>query len=347
MHTDTCRRHSDPKKADRLSHFETRLALETPPNHIMSSISVVVVNDPEYGILLNSCAISKDGKFAVFGSGDAAIAYCYDVQKKRFIHECNHGYGFVEDVAISSDGSVGVYGALDSMGVFSVKDNNCDYAIPLFDVKDAFQRPYVSSVAISHDGSIALGGDSENTVMVANLVGDFHPYKLNTFAAADETDNEIKDLAISKDGRVAVGASDDKYLYVWNLESKDPEPTLAIEYANPVQHVAISSDGKTLLSHEQESSFIHVYSLNDDNTDVVTERLIDTDHSDDINGFAITDDASMLVTCSEDKTIKVWNVTNGTCLEVKEFDRPIYTLSISSYGTTIIAVPRTDDRSPF
>jgi len=62
-------------------------------------------------------------------------------------------------------------------------------------------------------------------------------------------------------------------------------------------------------------------------------------HSDWVRGVAFNPrDPQMLVSCSDDKTIKVWNITSGACLSTLRVHKyPVRSMCFSPCGTKIVS----------
>ena len=76
------------------------------------------------------------------------------------------------------------------------------------------------------------------------------------------------------------------------------------EHSNPVLSVAISPDGKTIVSNSDDN--IKLWSLT-----TKQEICALNGHSDRVNVVAISPDGQILASGSEDKTIKLWNLATG------------------------------------
>ena len=60
-------------------------------------------------------------------------------------------------------------------------------------------------------------------------------------------------------------------------------------------------------------------------------------HSSDVNAVAVTPDGQRAISASDDKTLKVWDLTSGECLATFTADAAVWACSCAPDGLTIVA----------
>jgi serine/threonine protein kinase len=103
-------------------------------------------------------------------------------------------------------------------------------------------------------------------------------------------------------------------------------------HTDSVWPVAISSDGKTLVSGSNDKT-IKIWNLQ---TEELKSTL--TGHTDLVNSVAISSDGKTLVSGSNDKTIKIWNLqTEELKSTLTGHTYWVYSVAISSDGKTLVS----------
>ena len=139
-------------------------------------------------------------------------------------------------------------------------------------------------------------------------------------------------MAVTPDGTRAVSASSDRSLRVWELESGQLIATLISQNSSGVTAVAVTSDGKHAVSASYDDRTMFVWDLN-------SERLIAKldGHKYGVLSVAATPDSKRAVSASDDRTLRVWDLSSGTCLAVVALDGALWSVAIAPDGETIVA----------
>jgi WD40 repeat protein len=113
------------------------------------------------------------------------------------------------------------------------------------------------------------------------------------------------------------------------------EPHFSIENARPVADLAISSDGKTLISGSKD----HTVEVWDLSTGTRIHHL--QGHEGSIRRVAISSDGKTLASGSQDHTVKVWDLSTGTRIHnLQGHKGSVECVAISSDGKTLISGSR-------
>jgi WD40 repeat protein/tRNA A-37 threonylcarbamoyl transferase component Bud32 len=213
----------------------------------------------------------------------------------------------VKSVAISPDGEMIVSGSNDK----TIKIWNLKTGLLINTLTEHFDMVY--SIAISPDGQTLVSGSYDKTIKIWNLKTGVLKTTLTGHISL------VYSVAISSDGQTLVSGSNDKTIKIRNLETGKLKTTLT-GHSNWVNSVTISPDGQTLVSGSNDKT-IKIWNLqNDYNINNFTffplfleDKLKTTltGHTDRVNSVAISPDGQTLVSGSNDKTIKIWNLKTG------------------------------------
>ncbi|CAD5928423.1 SMP-30/gluconolactonase/LRE family protein [Planktothrix agardhii] len=199
----------------------------------------------------------------------------------------------------------------------------------------------VNSVAISPDGQTLLSGSRDNTIKIWRLsTGE----ELRTLTVHSDSVNFV---AISPDGQILVSSSHtvvsdiyDNTIKIWQLSTGRELRTLTCCWdSNPIDSVAISPDGQTLVSGSDRE--IMIWDLSSGQK----LRTL-TGHSGWVGSVAISPDGQILASgdtvmgsmgCSFDTTIKIWQLSTGEELRtLTVVDWWVNSLAISPDGQTLV-----------
>jgi WD40 repeat protein len=221
-------------------------------------------------------------------------------------------------LAFSPDGKRLVCGGLNSLTIWSCSSKDCERLVR----KDG---PTCRCVAFSPDGkTIALGCD-DGTVRL--LDGKTAQERAVLRGHADV----VRSLAFSPDGSRLVSSGQDREILLWDAIAGARVRSIGQPGMNPVQLVAYSPRGKHVAIGEVSGS-PHDIALVDPATGEITSRL--AGHDTGVNALAFSPDGQTLATAGGDRTIKFWNVNDGSeRATLKEGVGSVRSLSFSPDGT--------------
>jgi WD40 repeat protein len=164
---------------------------------------------------------------------------------------------------------------------------------------------YVSGVAVTPDGKLAVSASGDKTLKVWDLeTGDAR-------RTLQGHSLPVRGVAVTTDGKRVVSASEDKTLKVWDLETGHPLCTM-VGHNNFVHGVAVTPDGRRAVSASQDKT-LKVWDLESGRTLHTLEG-----HSDAVRGVAVMADGKRAVSASHDGTLKVWDLETGLTLRTLE-----------------------------
>ncbi|GIH64858.1 WD40 repeat domain-containing protein [Microbispora siamensis] len=153
----------------------------------------------------------------------------------------------VEAVAISADGRLAVTSDLETgVKVWTLVSGMSVDATDIAALKG--QEGWVTSIALTPDGKVALTGISGGSVIVWDLTDPRHPVKVASIVG--DVLNQVEEVALSEDGRTAVAGTENGDVTLWDLTRKShPVRLSALRAAKSrVSGLAMSADGRTLVT---------------------------------------------------------------------------------------------------
>lgn len=167
----------------------------------------------------------------------------------------------------------------------------------------------VNGLCCNMHASIIVSGSDDETIRVWDIANSNGTCSLViTYTIG------IRSVCITNDESRIISGSDDSLINVWSITTgyllySLSGHTGSIEYliVNKLDTKIVSTGGDYL---DRDNS-IRIWDLGQKSC----EMVIDNGHSESIYCARYSDDESMLVTCSIDKTIKLWNSSSGQLLQ--------------------------------
>ncbi len=276
------------------------------------------------GVLINAITFTPDGKQVAVG-GYHEVTF-WDVasgklQKRLFTRsERAHEMVFLPDGKLviaggrpGQEGNVRIYnlkGNSKMLGGVTVLDGVKDKSVFLKELVDTDDTIY--AVAVSSDGKRMAAGGCDRTIRVWDLDNDVNKIKLNQ--TIENHADWILGLAFSEDGKHLATASRDKTAKVWNLEKKESLLTFPShqEYVYDVTLLPKRKLGVSVGGDRNARFFTN--DPKSKNNGKQTRAM--GGHGGQIFELAFHNDAKLplLATCSEDKTVRLWNAANYQAL---------------------------------
>jgi uncharacterized delta-60 repeat protein len=318
---------------------------------------------------VSSVAVSSDGLIVASGDTSGTVRV-WERSTRRLLHEFHGENYYVDSLAVSPDGKVLASGANSGVkGEVVLWDLSTGKPRAKFDLSparycvivafspdgkhvaasnyhgfglwevstgrriayyssEAFQ---VLSLAFAPDGNtIAMGNDDRN-----DTVRLWDPHTGIERSRLSGHSNHVWCVAYSPDGRTLASGSEDNSVLLWDVASGRLQKTLPHSFM--VESVAVSSDGKTLLStsrsKELEKSEIRLWEIS-------TGRLLQTidQYLGEVSCARFVPGTSLLAVAS-DKTVKLLNTSPASKITSLpgHFPNETWTVAFSPDGRTLVS----------
>ncbi len=234
-----------------------------------------------------------------------------DVGQARCLRTLEGHRGWINGVALSTDGSKGLSGSDDrTVKLWNLANGDCLRTLE-------GHRGRVNAVALSPDGDWGLSGSDDRTLCLWDLEAG-----TNTLVLKGH-ESEVTSLAWSADRRLALSGSKDNTLVLWDLQAGEMIRVLA-GHTGWVRSVAMTPDGHRALSGGGDN-ILRFWDLR-------TGRCIRSseEHVRGIKTVALGDDGRTGLCGSRDGTLCLWNLETGERLRTFEG----HTLSVESVALT-------------
>ncbi|MDM8550593.1 protein kinase [Desulfobacterales bacterium HSG2] len=233
---------------------------------------------------------------------EANQAMSEDAGWARLMRTLKGHAGFVNAVAMSPDGKLGLSGSMDHTLI--LWDLTTGKRIRSFREQDASLSGHtdnVTSVAITPDGKSAISGSADETLRLWEL-------KTGKCLQVFEGYTDIVTSAtITPNGKFALSGSLDKNLWLWNLTTGK-----FLRYfeghTDSVYAVAITPNGKFAISGSWDKT-LRLWSLKTGKCLRIFEGHIDT-----VESVAVSPDGKLALSGSADETLRLWELKSGRCL---------------------------------
>lgn len=234
---------------------------------------------------INAVVVTQNGRQAISASADGTLKV-WNLEQRTLIYTLKASSP-VHAVAVTMDGGYAISAS--------------DHGIQLWDlVHRSEKRTYsghqapVSAVAITPDGHKIISGSLDATLKIWSLEQGtvIHTLKGHT--------GSIRALTLTPDGQWIVSASNDGEVRVWDLERGMERCTLS-GHQGEVWTVEVTWDGRAISAGADR--ILRIWDL---------ERGADlhtlTGHRDAVNAVALLPDGIQILSASDDRTIKVWDM---------------------------------------
>jgi WD40 repeat protein len=282
-------------------------------------------------------SLSADGKVLIVqGYGKKDNVQIWDVATQKKLHGFDNQSGSVLPVAMAGDGKTAAYATYNAMAVVDVAGGKEHRQLRPAAGSMGFPRglrfsPDGETIIVAGDKRIlgwawrtgeprfAWQGDDEE---ITSLSGFFDGGKkiasggrkgaikiwevpsgklLQTLPAVHK--DQVLALAVTEDGKTLAASEIYGGIRVWDVAAdKVIKAIPTSDVSSRVECLLLLPDGKTLLYEDRSHNVIALDVRAD------TRRAVLQGHTKDVWALAVTQDGSMLVSGSDDGTIKVWDL---------------------------------------
>eukprot|EP00913_Durusdinium_trenchii_P005663 g5281.t1 len=144
----------------------------------------------------------------------------------------------------------------------------------------------------------------------------------------------VGSLAFNKRGTLLAGHGVDAKIRIWNLETQS-QARVITENVSPVPACSISDDGKQLAASVRlgNTFAVRIWDLSSGTPRATFQKQA---HTEPIQSIDWSPDGGGIVTASRDRTVRVWNVKDGSLrFSMQRHDQPVFAVAWSPDGETI------------
>lgn len=203
-----------------------------------------------------------------------------------------------------------------------------DKAVMLRQLLDADDS--VLCLAVSADGKRLASGGCDRIVNVWDISAGIAQAKLEQ--SIENHADWVFGAVFSPDGKHLLTCSRDKTAKVWDLASKESVLTFP-DHQNPVYAVAVNAKGDTGYSVGEDNQ-LRVWRATGDGKQVRAS----TGHGKPVFRLVHHPSQPLLVTCSADSTVRIWNEANGAAVRTLSGHTDwLYAVAVSPDGNLVAA----------
>lgn len=182
--------------------------------------------------------------------------------------------------------------------------------------------------------------------IVIKALREYDPYQFFQYLYKYSTGKSTTyAIAFTPDNQIMISGGNDRSLTLRNLKTGRIIRTFT-GHSGSIYALCLSADGQTLISGSRDTTIKiwHLHTINTYNSNstnrLIGDGLIDSfiGHSDSINAVALSPNGQIIVSGSEDDTIKLWELNSGECLATLEgHEAGVRAVAISPDGQLLVS----------
>ena len=285
-----------------------------------------------------SVALTADSRYVVSGSDDATLRV-WELASGQCVRTLEGHRDLIASVALTLDGRYAVSGSSDdTLRVWELASGQCVRTLE-------GHTGTVMSVALTADSRYVVSGSDDATLRVWELASG------RCIRTLEGHTDSVSSVALTPDGQYAVSGSWDDTLQVWKIitditYTADLSVSSLKEFKKRKKEKnaldnAISRARKLYEKGDYNNSFSVLYETWQDNEFSENEPMkrlysilmkkgrikglhfsfqkrVLTGHSGQVSSVALTPDGRYVVSGSNDKTLRVWELASGQCVRALE-----------------------------
>jgi WD40 repeat protein len=276
-----------------------------------------------------AAAFSDDGA-RIVTTGNDRVARLWDARTTRLVRSIAHA-GAVQEAAFSRDGR----------RILTVAEGRTVrvFDIPSGALRARFTQPsLVSAAGFSPRGDLIATGGSDDIARLWNARTGKLRLELRGHAGG------VGDVAFSPDGNLVATGSTDGTARVWKTRKTSDGPLVTIHpgHRGYVSQVEFSPDGKSIATASTEG-LARVFAAE---SPTLLATLIG--HTEAVTALAFPPLEAILVTASNDRTVRHWDLLRFPELtQIRQDGEPVAAVAFSSDERRILSVGQTDPARPW
>ncbi len=197
-------------------------------------------------------------------------------------------------------------------------------------------KSQVSAVAISADGAL-IGASSGDTVFVWQKEAGSDNWTLKNQMYSAHSGLEVRGIAFGNDRNFLFSAGNDGRVKVWEANGSNSNNALfSYVTGDSIDSIAVNSEETAFVGLRNGS--IEVWGTDAEQKPETVKTLNGEPHSEPVKSLAVSTTGRVLVSGSNDKTVKVWGICTGEILQTfLDHSNWVTSVDISSGGDTIVS----------
>ena len=258
-----------------------------------------------------SVCLSADGKYALSGSTDKTLKL-WEVSTGQCLHtfKGHSSYTSTVGVSLSADGRYALSRSWNNMKLWDVSTGQCLRTMEVSELR-------INSVSMSADGRYALSWSDDKTLKLWEININAHSYNSELQVSGFKAFEEIKKVQdeLKSDIQEAVrmmnnGKNAQAYTVLYSAWERD-------DFRDDKELLTVY---QKLYELSSRKSFSFAY-----------KKTSIMGHSDIVNSVSLSADGKYALSGSNDKTLKLWEVSTGQCLRTFEGHRDeVWSVTLST-----------------
>ncbi|GBE90934.1 NACHT domain-containing protein [Nostoc cycadae] len=262
-------------------------------------------------------AFSEQGNIFASGTRDRTIKL-WDIGTGRCLNTLQDHTSSIRSIAFSPKSQTLASAGLDiTIKLWDIDTGRCLNTLQ-------GHTKSINIIAFSPDGKLLASGGHDCTVKLWNIdTGE-------CLITLQEHTDQISSIAFSTDGKILASCSIDKTVKLWDICSGECLNTVQ-SHTGRILSVAFSPKGQIFADYSE--GYLRLWNIS--NNEQVQIFQVNTEW---VLSIAISSDGHMLASCSSDRTVKIWDVRTGECLNILQgHTNAIGSLSFSPQAKILVS----------